>query len=253
MEQLVKKLKTCLFAVLFLNTHLSFANISKDIIELDSEESIMTEIRKDLDLSKEQDKLSYSLGFTFGLDLMQQANDLNIDVFTAGLKDSFEQRPAMMDHEEIQEVLDAYSKKMQEKQDSGMKAEAEANNNAGEAFLAENKSNPEVTTTDSGLQYQVIKKGSGKTPKTTDTVKVHYVGKLIDGTEFDSSYKRNQPAIFALNQVIAGWTEGLALMQEGAKYKLVIPSNLGYGVRGVPNVIPPNTPLIFEVELIQIQ
>jgi len=132
-------------------------------------------------------------------------------------------------------------------------AMAQDNKTIGEAYLAENKTKEGVKVTPSGLQYEVLTEGTGKQPSATDTVTVHYRGTLIDGTEFDSSYKRNEPASFPLNRVIPGWTEGVQLMKEGAKYRFVIPSGLAYGERGTGSDIKPNSTLIFEVELIKVQ
>lgn len=129
----------------------------------------------------------------------------------------------------------------------------EENKAAGEAFLAENAKKPNIVTTESGLQYEILKKGEGATPSATDNVTVHYKGTTIDGEEFDSSYSRGEPATFPLNRVIAGWTEGVQLMQEGAKYRFYIPSDLAYGTHGAGRAIDPNATLIFDVELIKIQ
>src|SRR5690606_5329496 len=161
------------------------------------------------------------------------------------------EEPAMS-QEEMMAVQQAFAQRLQTKRAAEMQAAAEANKAEGEAFLAANKGKPGVSATDSGLQYQVIEAGDGPKPAATDTVKVHYTGTLLDGTKFDSSVDRGEPAQFALNAVIPGWTEALQLMPVGAKYKLWIPSELGYGDRGTPGPIGPNQTLVFDVELIEI-
>ncbi|MHA2219874.1 MAG: FKBP-type peptidyl-prolyl cis-trans isomerase, partial [Candidatus Hodarchaeales archaeon] len=153
---------------------------------------------------------------------------------------------------EYLDILAAFKKEMSQKQIAQMKELSEKNKKEGEEYLAENKKKEDIVITQSGLQYKVLKKGTGKIPKSTDTVTVNYRGTLIDGTEFDSSYRRGQPASFKVNGVIRGWTEALQLMKEGAKWQLYIPSNLAYGERGAGRNIGPNSTLIFEVELISI-
>jgi FKBP-type peptidyl-prolyl cis-trans isomerase FklB len=146
--------------------------------------------------------------------------------------------------------MNTFKEEMTKKQEEAMKKAAEKNKKDGAAFLAENKKKEGVVTLPSGLQYKIITQGTGNTPKATDTVTVNYRGSLVDGTEFDSSYKRGQPATFPVNGVIKGWTEALQLMKEGAKWQLFIPSDLAYGEKGAGNVIGPNATLIFDVELI---
>jgi len=159
----------------------------------------------------------------------------------------------LMTEEEIRESLSALQKELMEKQAEKTKLMGEKNKKEGEAFLAENKKKEGVVTLPSGLQYKVIKEGTGKQPSADATVETNYRGTLIDGTEFDSSYKRGQAATFPVNGVIAGWTEALQLMKEGAKWQLFVPANLAYGERGAGNVIGPNATLIFEVELISVK
>jgi FKBP-type peptidyl-prolyl cis-trans isomerase FklB len=167
----------------------------------------------------------------------------------AGLKDALSGKQPALSEKEMQETMEAWSKQMEDKQ----KAVGEKNVADGVKFLAENKSKSGVKTTASGLQYKVIKEGSGAQPKVTDTVTVHYRGTLINGTEFDSSYKRGQPASFPVNGVIKGWTEALQLMKAGSKYQLFIPSSLAYGERAAGADIAPNSTLIFEVELLDVK
>src|SRR5437762_7170429 len=175
--------------------------------------------------------------------------EINSDVLAAGLKDGLSGAKPLMSPDEVRQVMVQFSKDMREKAATANKDAAEKNAKEGEKFLADNKAKPGVKTTASGLQYVVEKEGSGTPPKETDTVVVNYRGTLIDGTEFDSSYKRGEPATFPVNRVIKGWTEALQLMKPGAKYKLFIPSNLAYAAGGAGGDIGPNATLIFEVEL----
>jgi FKBP-type peptidyl-prolyl cis-trans isomerase FklB len=195
-----------------------------------------------------KDKASYALGLNFGFNFKRQNVDLNTDAFAAGFKDAMAGRKPLMSEQEVRETMTAFEKDMQQKQ-----AET-AQKNAAEAdkFLAANKSKEGVKTTESGLQYKVLKEGSGAQPKSSDTVTVNYRGTLVDGTEFDSSYKRGQPATFPVGGVIKGWTEALQLMKVGSKFQLSIPANLAYGEQGRPG-IPPNSLLIFEVELMDVK
>lgn len=192
------------------------------------------------------DKFSYGLGMGIGQNLasMGVAN-MNIDDFVKGIKDVLSGAKTEMSHAEAQAVVNEHFKKLAE--------EAYAQNKAsGEAFLAENAKKEGVVTLPSGLQYQVITEGTGKKPSATDRVQCHYEGTLIDGTIFDSSIKRGEPAVFGVNQVIKGWVEALQLMQEGAKWRLYIPYNMAYGEHGAGEMIPPYSALIFDVELIKV-
>src|SRR5256714_9822512 len=180
--------------------------------------------------------------------MKRQNVDVNQDAFTAGFKDALAGRKPLMTEQEVREAMMAFEKDMQQKQNDA----AQKNSADAQKFMTENKSKEGVKTTASGLQYKVMKEGSGAQPKTSDTVTVNYRGTLTDGTEFDSSYKRGQPATFAVSGVIKGWTEALQLMKVGSKYQLFIPANLAYGEQGRPG-IPPNSPLIFEVELMDVK
>src|SRR5216684_481002 len=203
-------------------------------------------------LKDSKDKVSYSIGLDIGSTLKRQKVDVNADALVAGLRDAISGAKPLMTDEEIKQTMMAFSKELTEKQTAATKEAAQKNAAAGEKFLAENKNKPGVKTTASGLQYKVIKEGTGPIPKPTDTVVTNYRGTLINGTEFDSSYKRGQPATFPLNGVIKGWTEALQLMKVGSKYQLFIPANLAYGEQGRPG-IPPSSALIFEVELMDVK
>jgi FKBP-type peptidyl-prolyl cis-trans isomerase FklB len=197
-------------------------------------------------LKNQKEKVSYSIGLNIGRnlgsDLKKQSIDIDPNMVAKGLQDALSGANPLLSNEEIQETMVAFQKEMSEKQKQ-----------RGEAFLAENKKKEGVKTLTSGLQYKVVKAGSGKKPKLNDTVTVHYRGTLIDGTEFDSSFRHGKPATFPVSGVIPGWTEALPLMEEGAKWQLFIPSKLAYGERGAGGLIGPNAALIFEVELVSIQ
>jgi FKBP-type peptidyl-prolyl cis-trans isomerase FklB len=196
-------------------------------------------------LKDQKDKVSYSIGLNIGSNLGRQNVEINPEALTAGVKDAIAGKPQLT-QDQIKEVMTAFEKDMQQKQ----KAAGEKSAAEGKTFLEENKKKEGVKTTASGLQYKVIKEGTGTQPKATDTVTVNYRGTLIDGKEFDSSYKRGQPATFPLNGVIKGWTEGLQLMKTGSKYQLFVPPDLAYGERTVGPDLAPNSTLIFEVELL---
>ncbi len=199
------------------------------------------------------DKLSYALGIGIGSQLAQMgAKDLNIDDFAQAIKDVITGKPLQVDDQEAQQIVQKFFQEQEEKQRAAAIEKGKAARKEGEDFLAANGKKENVVTLPSGLQYQVLKEGDGKKPKATDKVRCHYEGTLINGTVFDSSYKRGEPAVFPLNQVIAGWTEGLQLMQEGAKYRFFIPYNLAYGERGAGASIPPYAALVFDVELIDV-
>lgn len=193
------------------------------------------------------DKFSYSIGLGIGQNLLAMgAKDINVEDFAQAIKDVIEGNKTAISHNEAREIVNKYFAELQEKMNK-------ANIEAGKKFLEENKKRPEVVTLPSGLQYEVINEGKeGTHAKATDQVKCHYEGTLIDGTLFDSSIKRGQPAVFGVNQVIPGWVEALQLMPVGAKWKLYIPSELGYGAHGAGDMIPPHSTLIFEVELIEV-
>ncbi|MBF1581142.1 FKBP-type peptidyl-prolyl cis-trans isomerase [Prevotella sp.] len=200
------------------------------------------------------DKLSYALGIGIGSQLAGMgAKELNIDDFAQAIKDVISGSELKVDNAEAQTLVQNFFQEQEAKQQAAAAEAGKAAKAAGEAFLAENGKKEGVVTLPSGLQYQVLKEGDGKKPSATDQVVCHYEGTLIDGTVFDSSYQRNQPATFGLNQVIAGWTEGVQLMQEGAKYRFFIPYNLAYGERGAGAQIPPFAALVFDVELIEVK
>ncbi|GAB4487155.1 MAG: macrophage infectivity potentiator Mip [Thermodesulfovibrionales bacterium] len=201
----------------------------------------------------ELEKRSYGMGMDFGAKLKKQPIELDTEKFVQGIKDALSGGKALMTEKEAQDIVVAYQKEFSAKQAEARKQAADRNKQEGEAFLAENKKKEGVITLPSGLQYKVLQDGSGKQPKDSDTVVTHYRGTLIDGTEFDSSYKRNQPATFPVNAVIPGWTEALKLMKEGSKWQLFVPSNLAYGERGAGAAIGPNATLIFEVELLSVK
>jgi len=212
------------------------------------------------DLKTEDDKVSYSIGFQMGSGFRQDELSMNLDIFNQGIKDGFTGSGQILNEEEMNKAMMTFQQKMRaKKQAEGMKKmeerkkQGEANKEAGAKFLEENKAKEGVVTLESGLQYKILKEGTGASPKATDTVKCQYRGTTIDGKEFDSSYKRGEPATFALNRVIKGWTEGLQLMKEGGKWQFFVPSELAYGARGAGKDIGPNETLIFEVELLGIE
>lgn len=199
------------------------------------------------------DKLSYALGIGIGRQLAQMgADSLNIDDFAQAIKDIIGGQSLQVSDSEAQQLVNSFFQEQEAKQRAAAAEKGKAAKEAGEKFLAENAKKDGIITLPSGLQYQVLKEGNGKSPKATDRVKCHYEGTLIDGTMFDSSIQRGEPAVFGLNQVIAGWTEGVQLMQEGAKYRFFIPYNLGYGEHGAGASIPPFAALVFDVELIEV-
>lgn len=192
------------------------------------------------------DKLSYALGMVIGHNLKgMNVNNLNCTDFTQAVADILEGRTAAIDDAEAQQTVNAYLQQQQAEQGKAVRE-------AGERFLAENAKKEGVNVLPSGLQYTVLREGAGRKPKATDRVKCHYEGTLTDGTVFDSSYRRGEPATFPLNGVIAGWTEGVQLMGEGAKYRFFIPYNLAYGERGAGQSIPPYAALVFDVELLNV-
>jgi FKBP-type peptidyl-prolyl cis-trans isomerase FklB len=204
-----------------------------------------------LDLSATENRTAYTVGLTVGENLRDRK--LAKDALLEGISDGIANSPKIA-QQERQEILMAYQKKMQESQFEAWQAQGDANLKKSAAFLEKNAKEKGIVSMPNGLQYRVLRKGTGtKSPKATDTVKVHYKGTLIDGKEFDSSYSRNEPATFPLNRVIQGWTDGLQLMKVGDKWELFIPSHLGYGTNGAPPNIGPNEVLIFEVELLEIK
>ena len=199
------------------------------------------------------DKVSYALGLGIGQQLAQMgASELNIDDFALAIKDVIAGNELKVQHRDAQRIVQEYFAKQEQKINAQRAEQGKVHKEAGEKYLAENAKKEGVVTLPSGLQYQVLKEGNGKKPTAKDTVMCHYEGFLIDGTVFDSSVQRGEPATFPLQQVIAGWTEGLQLMQEGAKYRFFIPYRLGSGEGGAGASIPPFAALIFDVELIQV-
>ncbi len=204
-------------------------------------------------MKSEKEKISYIIGMDIGNNFKRQGVEVDPDILAKGIKDALSGAKPQLTEQEAKDVMASFEKEMRAKQEALRKTAGEKNKKEGEQFLAANKTKEGVKTLPSGLQYKVIKPGTGKKPQLTDTVTVQYRGTLIDGTEFDSSYRRGQPATFEVNKVIPGWTEALQLMQEGAKWQVFIPANLAYGERGAGQQIGPNAALIFDVELVSIQ
>jgi FKBP-type peptidyl-prolyl cis-trans isomerase FklB len=205
------------------------------------------------DLNNQKKKVSYAIGLDIGQNFKARAMDIDMDILVQGLRDSQKTDKPLLGTEEIQKVMTQFQQDMMKAEQEKRMAQGPGNKAKEEAFLKENAQKPGIKVTASGLQYKVITAGSGPLPKESDTVKVHYRGTLLDGTEFDSSYKRNQPAVFPLKGVIKGWTEALQLMKAGSKYQIFLPSSLAYGEQGAGQVIGPNATLIFEVELLSIE
>lgn len=204
-------------------------------------------------IKDQKDKESYSLGYQFGENMKFQGVDLDLEVYLSGIQDGLAGRNPQMTQDEIRATIAGLRQRLQAAQQKRRQEETEKNLAEGRAFLEENAKKPGLRTLPSGLQYKVLAEGSGKTPKKGESVMVHYRGTFINGTEFDSSYSRQRPPTFKVDGVIPGWTEALKMMKEGAKWLLFIPPNLAYGEKGNPPVIPPNSVLIFEIELISIQ
>jgi FKBP-type peptidyl-prolyl cis-trans isomerase FkpA len=204
-------------------------------------------------LPTEKERVSYMVGMDLAKSLEPVKDEIDLDTMNRALKTALSGEKPLLTEEQAQQVRESFSQKMQAQQMSKMMAQAKENETKGQAFLAENAKKPGVQSTASGLQYQVISEGKGPKPTATDTVRAHYKGMLLDGTEFDSSYQRGEPATFMLPQMVPGWQEGIPLMSVGSKYRFWIPSKLGYGEQGTPGgPIPPNATLVFEVELLDI-
>jgi len=221
------------------------AQLKAEILKLNAE---LTELKKpkEVAITNEHQRASYGLGVIMASNLKNQGGDsLDIDVLSQGIRDLYQNKTLKISQQECMPIVQAYMQEASEKKNDMARKE-------NQLFLERNKAAEGVKVTASGLQYKVVSTGSGKAPVATDNVTVHYIGKLIDGTEFDSSVKRGQPASFALNRVISGWTEGLQLMHEGDKFIFYVPQELGYGERGAGGQIPPFATLIFEVELIKV-
>lgn len=209
-------------------------------------------ISKSTDLKNTKEKASYSIGFRIAKDFKSNKLDVDSEIVVKGFKDGLFGKQLLTD-EQINKVLMEFQREMYEKKMKEAQGLSGKNKKDADKFLAENKSKPGIKTTASGLQYLVVKSGTGASPKAADKVKVHYIGTLINGTEFDNSYKRNQPAVIQLNGVIKGWSEAMQLMKVGDKWKLFIHPDLGYGDSGAGDVIPPGSLLIFDVELLGIE
>ena len=234
----MKKLAGVILACMFL--------VPATVIAEDAKKSVVA-------MDSFEKKLGYSMGLDVGNYFKGIGEEIDFAALLKGLEDAFQGNDPMLSAEEIATVQKQFGEKMQAKQQEQLEKMREDNKKAGDEFLAANKKKEGVITTESGLQYELIEKGDGTRPTATDRVKVDYVGTLIDGTEFDSSIKRGEPAIFGVDQVIPGWSEALQLMDVGSKYKLVIPSELAYGDKGAPPVIEPNSVLVFEVNLLGIE
>jgi FKBP-type peptidyl-prolyl cis-trans isomerase FklB len=209
--------------------------------------------REPVVLKDQKDKVSYSIGMNIGNNLKRQLIDVNPDALTQGLKDALSGGKALMTEKEVNDTLKTFQQELRAKRTEQLKKLSEKNKKEGDVFLAENKKKKDIITLPSGLQYKVIKEGTGEKPEITDTVTVDYRGTLINGTEFDSSYKRGKPATFPVNGVIAGWSEALQLMKVGSEWQLFIPPNLAYGERAVGRDIGPNATLIFDIKLLSIK
>jgi len=205
-----------------------------------------------LELKDPKDKESYSLGYQFGENLKKQGMEINLEVYTSGIRDSLGGKEPLLSTEEIRASIKGIQQRLSGERLKKTKELASKNLAGGKAFLAENSKKEGVKTLPSGLQYKIVMDGVGPMPKASDTVTVHYRGTLIDGTEFDSSYKKEQPATFRVDGVIRGWTEALQLMKTGSKWQLFIPPELAYGESGAGRQIQPNSTLIFEMELISV-
>ena len=204
------------------------------------------------ELKGDKEKVSYSIGMDIGGNLRRGSIEVDPDMLAKGLKDSYIGGKTLLTEDQARQAIEDFQKTLMAKKAEAMQKVSEKNKADGEKFLAENAKKEGVKSLPSGLQYREITPGNGKSPTATDTVTTHYKGTLIDGTEFDSSYKRGEPATFPVSGVIAGWTEALQLMKEGAKWELFLPPNLAYGERGAGRDIGPNATLIFEVELISV-
>ncbi len=213
-----------------------------------AEETAETEVA----LETLEQKVNYTIAADIASNFKQREITLDIDAFTAALRDVQADTELRLSEEEMRETMQTFQEQQMQLAQQKQREMAEKNRQEGQDFLAENAAKEGVQITDSGLQYKVLEAGDGVKPGPQDTVTVHYSGRLLDGTEFDSSYKRDRPATFGLDQVIAGWTEGLQLMETGAKYEFYIPSDLAYGPGGNQG-IPPNSTLIFEVELLEVE
>ena len=200
----------------------------------------------------DKEKISYAIGVSMTQQIVDISDEIDLPMLQKGMTDKIRGNELLVTDEEARSLLRAFSEKLRARQMEAIAQAAKKNLEAGQAYLNENKTKEGVVTTESGLQYMILKEGEGKSPQSSDSVKVHYEGTKLDGTVFDSSYKRNEPVTFRANQVIKGWTEGLQLMKEGGKYRLFIPSDLAYGEAGAGQQIGPNEVLLFDVELLEV-
>jgi len=212
-----------------------------------------TQVKTAPAFANQTDKISYAIGVDIANNFKKQGIEISPEQFAKGLADAWSGGKVLLTDDEVKATLTAFQNEMRTKMQEKAKVLGDKNRKDGEVFLAANKTQPDVKATASGLQYKVIKEGTGAKPTAEDTVSVHYKGTLIDGTEFDSSYKANKPVTFTVRGVIPGWTEALQLMTVGSKYQLFIPSNLAYAERGAGAIIGPNSTLVFEVELLSIE
>jgi FKBP-type peptidyl-prolyl cis-trans isomerase FklB len=215
--------------------------------------TVQAKSQKRTELKTQKDSVSYAIGLDIGKRLKQQSVEIDAALVARGIKDADSDSTRLLSEVQAESVVNAFQQQMAAKLDSARKALGKKNKVDGVAFLTENKKKEGVIVLPDGLQYRVLKEGNGKKPKADETVTVNYRGTLIDGTEFDSSIKRGEPSTFRVSGVIKGWTEALQLMPVGSKWQLFIPSELAYGERGAGEVIPPNSTLIFEVELLSIK
>ena len=209
--------------------------------------------KKSIELKSFKEKLSYSMGLDVGTYFKSIDTEIELQTLIKGIEDAFHEKKPLLSVEEVSAIQKEFTEKIRARQEKALREMKEENKKEGAAFLEKNKKKKGVTVTKSGLQVEVLKKGKGPKPKATDKVKVDYIGKLIDGTEFDNSIKRGEPAVFGVDQVIPGWSEALQLMDVGSKIRLVVPSELAYGETGAPPVIEPNSVLVFEIELHSIE
>lgn len=232
----------------FLITVFIFLGVTLGAQAQDEDEAAMP-----AELDTETKRFSYVVGMDVGRSLENLGADIELEVVLEAIRDVVEGGDVKLNESQAEEIKQAFFQQRQEQAAAEARERAQENRARGESFLAENAQREEISTTESGLQYEVIEEGTGPRPDATDRVTVHYTGTLIDGTVFDSSRERGQPASFSLNQVIPGWTEGLQLMSEGAQYKFYIPADLAYGDRGAGDVIEPGSTLIFDVKLQQVE